>query len=98
MQVSYFEIYLDKIRDLLDGKWDFLSQVKNVCDESHFFKTQHVTLMLFVLLEVSKTNLAVHEDKNRVPYVKVGELNRSLIHIIFNVPAAGFKILQDWYL
>uniref|UniRef100_A0A8D0AQ94 Kinesin-like protein n=1 Tax=Sander lucioperca TaxID=283035 RepID=A0A8D0AQ94_SANLU len=37
MEVSYFEIYLDKIRDLLD---------------------------------VSKTNLAVHEDKNRVPYVK----------------------------
>uniref|UniRef100_A0A8C5A8J3 Kinesin-like protein n=1 Tax=Gadus morhua TaxID=8049 RepID=A0A8C5A8J3_GADMO len=35
--VSYFEIYMDKIRDLLD---------------------------------VSKTNLAVHEDKNRVPYVK----------------------------
>ncbi|KAK1903009.1 Kinesin heavy chain isoform 5C [Dissostichus eleginoides] len=35
--VSYFEIYLDKIRDLLD---------------------------------VSKTNLAVHEDKNRVPFVK----------------------------
>ncbi len=38
IKVSYFEIYLDKIRDLLD---------------------------------VSKTNLAVHEDKNRVPYVKV---------------------------
>uniref|UniRef100_A0A673X3M0 Kinesin-like protein n=1 Tax=Salmo trutta TaxID=8032 RepID=A0A673X3M0_SALTR len=37
MEVSYFEIYLDKIRDLLD---------------------------------VSKTNLAVHEDKNKVPYVK----------------------------
>ncbi|KAJ8794359.1 hypothetical protein J1605_019021 [Eschrichtius robustus] len=37
VHVSYFEIYLDKIRDLLD---------------------------------VSKTNLAVHEDKNRVPYVK----------------------------
>uniref|UniRef100_A0A4W6C236 Kinesin-like protein n=1 Tax=Lates calcarifer TaxID=8187 RepID=A0A4W6C236_LATCA len=35
--VSYFEIYLDKIRDLLD---------------------------------VTKTNLSVHEDKNRVPYVK----------------------------
>ncbi|KAA8579650.1 hypothetical protein FQN60_006743 [Etheostoma spectabile] len=35
IKVSYFEIYLDKIRDLLD---------------------------------VSKTNLAVHEDKNRVPY------------------------------
>ena len=38
LKISYFEIYLDKIRDLLD---------------------------------VSKTNLAVHEDKNRVPYVKV---------------------------
>nr|CAB3259108.1 kinesin heavy chain isoform 5C [Phallusia mammillata] len=37
IKISYFEIYLDKIRDLLD---------------------------------VSKTNLSVHEDKNRVPYVK----------------------------
>uniref|UniRef100_A0A8C6S7V9 Kinesin-like protein n=1 Tax=Neogobius melanostomus TaxID=47308 RepID=A0A8C6S7V9_9GOBI len=36
-EVSYFEIYMDKIRDLLD---------------------------------VTKTNLSVHEDKNRVPYVK----------------------------
>uniref|UniRef100_A0A8C3UV73 Kinesin-like protein n=1 Tax=Catharus ustulatus TaxID=91951 RepID=A0A8C3UV73_CATUS len=40
IKVSYFEIYLDKIRDLLD---------------------------------MTKTNLAVHEDKNRVPYVKVGD-------------------------
>nr|XP_057916895.1 kinesin-1 heavy chain-like [Doryrhamphus excisus] len=37
IKVSYFEVYLDKIRDLLD---------------------------------VTKTNLSVHEDKNRVPYVK----------------------------
>ncbi|KAL9966781.1 hypothetical protein ACROYT_G024902 [Oculina patagonica] len=37
IKVSYFEIYLDKIRDLLD---------------------------------VTKTSLAVHEDKNRVPFVK----------------------------
>ncbi|XP_069554207.1 kinesin-1 heavy chain-like [Brachyistius frenatus] len=37
IKVSYFEIYLDKIKDLLD---------------------------------VSKTNLSVHENKNRVPYVK----------------------------
>ncbi|KAA8580480.1 hypothetical protein FQN60_013438, partial [Etheostoma spectabile] len=37
MEVSYFEIYLDKIKDCLD---------------------------------VSKINLSVHEDKNRVPYVK----------------------------
>ncbi|KAK2502999.1 hypothetical protein MC885_002616 [Smutsia gigantea] len=44
IKVSYFEIYLDKIRDLLD---------------------------------VTKTNLSVHEDKNRVPFVKV-ELYGSL--------------------
>ncbi|XP_065053066.1 kinesin heavy chain-like isoform X2 [Rhopilema esculentum] len=37
IKVSYYEIYLDRIRDLLD---------------------------------VTKTNLAVHEDRNRVPYVK----------------------------
>ncbi|XP_041946151.1 kinesin heavy chain-like [Alosa sapidissima] len=37
LKVSYFEIYMDKIHDLLD---------------------------------VTKTNLAAHEDKNRVPYVK----------------------------
>uniref|UniRef100_A0A8C2EXX8 Kinesin-like protein n=1 Tax=Cyprinus carpio TaxID=7962 RepID=A0A8C2EXX8_CYPCA len=37
IKVSYFEIYMEKIRDLLD---------------------------------VTKTNLSVHEDKNRVPYVK----------------------------
>lgn len=37
IKVSYYEIYLDRIRDLLD---------------------------------VTKQNLAVHEDRNRVPYVK----------------------------
>jgi len=37
IKVSYFEIYMDKIRDLLD---------------------------------ITKTNLSVHEDKNRIPYVK----------------------------
>ncbi|OWF47697.1 kinesin heavy chain-like isoform X2 [Mizuhopecten yessoensis] len=37
IKVSYYEIYMDKVRDLLD---------------------------------ISKTNLAVHEDKNRVPFVK----------------------------
>lgn len=49
IKVSYFEIYLDKIRDLLD---------------------------------VSKTNLAVHEDKNRVPYVKVRRNNGCAITLI----------------
>ncbi|XP_046577202.1 LOW QUALITY PROTEIN: kinesin heavy chain-like [Haliotis rubra] len=37
IKVSYFEIYMDKIRDLLD---------------------------------ITKTNLSVHEDKNKTPYVK----------------------------
>nr|CAG4641460.1 EOG090X014G [Eurycercus lamellatus] len=37
IKVSYFEIYMDKIRDLMD---------------------------------VSKVNLSVHEDKNRIPFVK----------------------------
>lgn len=37
IKVSYFEIYNEKIRDLLD---------------------------------VTKTNMPIHEDKNRVPYVK----------------------------
>lgn len=37
IKCSYYEIYMDKIRDLLD---------------------------------ITKTNLSVHEDKNRVPYVK----------------------------
>lgn len=37
IQVSYFEIYLERIRDLLD---------------------------------ITKQNLSIHEDKNRVPYVK----------------------------
>uniref|UniRef100_A0A669CTN2 Kinesin-like protein n=1 Tax=Oreochromis niloticus TaxID=8128 RepID=A0A669CTN2_ORENI len=49
IKVSYFEIYLDKIRDLLD---------------------------------VSKTNLAVHEDKNRVPYVKVSDYNDFLVNFV----------------
>lgn len=44
ISVSYYEIHLDKIRDLLDS---------------------------------SKTNLSVHEDSNKVPYVKVSLQNHS---------------------
>lgn len=36
-----------------------------------------MTFVIFFLSEVSKTNLSVHEDKNRVPYVKVCELSES---------------------
>ncbi|XP_026679188.1 kinesin heavy chain [Diaphorina citri] len=53
IKVSYFEIYMDKIRDLLD---------------------------------VSKVNLSVHEDKNRVPFVK-GENQEALITEVKNLVA-----------
>ena len=58
IKVSYFEIYLDKIRDLLDITKD--------CDFKCRFKVS-----VKVFHEISKkTNLPVHEDKDRVPYVK----------------------------
>ena len=70
IKVSYFEIYLDKIRDLLD---------------------------------VSKTNLAVHEDKNRVPYVKVKSLlkmKKNLDEFFRASPNVSFrhrtKFLKSW--
>jgi kinesin family protein 5 len=59
IKVSYFEIYLDKIRDLLD---------------------------------VSKTNLAVHEDKNRVPYVKVNSKSFEISNKYFFIQGCYGKI------
>ncbi|CAF1281260.1 unnamed protein product [Adineta steineri] len=56
IKISYFEIYLDKIHDLLD---------------------------------VSKTNLPVHEDKNGVPYVK-GVTQRFV-----SLPNEVFKIMNE---
>lgn len=56
IKISYFEIYLDKIRDLLD---------------------------------VSKTNLSVHEDKNRVPYVK-GATERFV-----TTPEEVFEVIEE---
>ena len=56
IKISYFEIYLDKIRDLLD---------------------------------VTKTNLPVHEDKNRVPYVK-GVTERFV-----TTPEEVFDVISD---
>lgn len=56
IKISYFEIYLDKIRDLLD---------------------------------VSKTNLSVHEDKNRVPFVK-GATERFV-----TTPEEVFECIED---
>lgn len=65
-QVSYFEIYLDKIRDLLDGGFSPL-----VLEVQGQFHSAVVNFVSFLSFSVSKTNLSVHEDKNRVPYVKV---------------------------
>lgn len=56
IKVSYYEIYMDKIRDLLD---------------------------------VSKINLSVHEDKNRVPFVK-GATERFV-----SSPAEVFEVIEE---
>lgn len=56
IKISYFEIYMDKIRDLLD---------------------------------TSKVNLAVHEDKNRVPYVK-GATERFV-----TTPDEVFEVIEE---
>nr|CAG4643721.1 EOG090X014G [Lepidurus arcticus] len=56
IKVSYFEIYMDKIRDLLD---------------------------------VSKVNLSVHEDKNRIPFVK-GATERFV-----SSPEEVFEVIEE---
>lgn len=56
IKVSYYEIYMDKIRDLLD---------------------------------VTKINLSVHEDKNRVPYVK-GATERFV-----SSPEEVFEVIEE---
>ena len=56
LKCSYFEIYLDKIRDLLD---------------------------------VTKVNLSVHEDKNRVPFVK-GATERFV-----SSPEEVFEVIEE---
>lgn len=64
IKVSYFEIYMDKIRDLLDGKFiEFNKVYKNIV----IMKDCYNYVGCF---SVSKVNLSVHEDKNRVPFVK----------------------------
>lgn len=60
IKVSYFEIYLDKCRDLLDRK-------------STPIWTERNNLGFFA---ASKVNLAVHEDKDHQVYVKVREWSK----------------------
>ncbi|VDN53580.1 unnamed protein product [Dracunculus medinensis] len=64
IKVSYFEIYNEKIRDLLDG---YIFQIHKKIKQ---FLSEEIMLCLLFLFPVTKTNLAIHEDKNRVPYVK----------------------------
>ena len=56
IKCSYFEIYLDKCRDLLDREYPS-------SNSQLYIKTFPSA--------ASKVNLAVHEDKDRAVYVKV---------------------------
>ena len=74
IKVSYFEIYLDKIRDLLDREYFLI-------------------MMLFCFLTTStvasKVNLAVHEDKDKVVYVK-GATERFV-----SSPEEVFEVIEE---
>ena len=72
IKVSYFEIYLDKCRDLLDRKLHMFL----------FFYTFYVCI-------ASKVNLAVHEDKDRVVYVK-GATERFV-----SSPEEVFEVIEE---
>ena len=73
IKVSYFEIYLDKCRDLLDRK----------C------LNKFLKLKLLYFCSASKVNLAVHEDKDRVVYVK-GATERFV-----SSPEEVFEVLEE---
>lgn len=61
-------------------------------------------LIYFLVCLVSKVNLSVHEDKNRVPYVKVSVLpvseghwgqNKKILYSGKYLPCFGF-IVKGW--
>lgn len=81
IKVSYFEIYMDKIRDLLDGKF-IITIIKAVSLFQYFY-------YLYVSFAVSKVNLSVHEDKNRVPFVK-GATERFV-----SSPEEVFEVIEE---
>ena len=60
IKVSYMEIYLEKIKDLLDSEY-FLFK-KDIL----FIKWKK----LIIKFSATKVNLSVHEDKDKVVYVK----------------------------
>ena len=71
IKCSYFEIYMDKIRDLLDRKYTYKPLFKNfqLMQNAHWSHSMK-RLKLIVFVSASKVNLAVHEDKNKSVYVK----------------------------
>ena len=87
IKISYFEIYMEKIRDLLDGMYTHLwlsvpgatcgsLMPGTICGSLVPGASKHSSLVycgdwhLYSLL-VTKVNLPIHEDKQKVPYVKV---------------------------
>ena len=45
----------------------------------HHCISNFIDIFMSLFFLVTKTNLAVHEDKNRVPYVKVGKSETSFV-------------------
>jgi kinesin family protein 5 len=85
IKVSYFEIYMDKIRDLLDGRIFMNILLRNIkCIRSLCL----IQMFIFTFI-VSKVNLSVHEDKNRVPFVK-GATERFV-----SSPEEVFEVIEE---
>jgi len=87
IKVSYFEIYMDKIRDLLDGKNSFVSQL--VAMSRWCIIRVNLRNKFLRIFAVSKVNLSVHEDKNRVPFVK-GATERFV-----SSPEEVFEVIEE---
>lgn len=86
IKVSYFEIYMDKIRDLLDGRLQILYIY---CQLLLNFDTINYYTNIYFIFLVSKVNLSVHEDKNRVPFVK-GATERFV-----SSPEEVFEVIEE---
>ena len=66
-----------------------------VVHSSFILRRNHIYLSFRTFsLPVSKTNLSVHEDKNRVPYVKVS-INLWYV-FIFHSPSVHHLVLACW--
>ena len=74
IKVSYMEIYLDNIKDLLDSKFKDIKKFHLICS----------------IFSAKKVNLAVHEDKYKNVYVKdATEINVATPSEVFKVIEKG---------